>query len=459
MNPDIQDQIGKLLDDTLDTSSREELIAVIRSDRALLQEIGGHLEISEALSRLQGGRADETFVHNLSNHILAVGDEGESVFVSQITGRIQKRRASRILAIAATIAVMGGAVFLIHRSQLSTPSVALMTGLNMRGEIITENRIGTGFKHEAPGGLFLLNFNNGTVVAIEGPASFEIVSENAMRLSSGKLNAWCPEAAHGFRVITATGTVTDLGTAFAVSTNGSGGSDVLVLDGLIEVSQGRQSVRLDEGKAVRTSGSAGIKDVEFHPAQFNRTWPLASGILSTRGSVTTAPPGTAEQLSRLENDHSVLVIPERRDVPFIQTIEAELVEPGTFSARNSSQLTTLPTKPGSFLRSYLVRYNPLENKNFRRFEGEVTFDRPVIAICCQGKYLQATDPVFATGNWTSGDLEKVSFRGIDLDQPKEYPDEVRLSDDRRTVHVIFNAGVSTDDIRVIVAEESPEVRP
>ena len=460
MNDAPQDLIGNLLDGTPDEPSRQRLAAAARKDRELLREISSHLRTSEALSRLHPERGDELFIRSVAAHVLALGPEADDEFPARVRHRLLRRRASGWLAAAAAVILASTASFLIFRTARAPAGpVATITRIGEKGDPSPESRISPGYRHDSPSGLFRLNFSNGAVVAIEGPASFEILSGNAMRLTSGKLNAWCPDTAHGFRVVTETGTVTDLGTSFAVSTSGSGGSDFLVLDGLIEVSQGRRTVRLDQGKAVRTDSSPGIKDVAFQPDAFNRTWPLASGILATRGSVSPAPPGTAEQLAQLEDDHVVLVIPERRNVPFSQPIQAEMTAPGTFPASNGTEIHTLPAEPGRSLRSYLVRYNPSEKPVFRRFEGEVTFDRPVVAICCQGKYLAATDPAFSTGSWASADPRKTAFRGVDTDQPSGYPDVVRLSEDRHTVHVTFNAGISTDDIRVIVADDLPEMSP
>ena len=104
------------------------------------------------------------------------------------------------------------------------------------------------------------------------------------------------------------------------------------------------------------------------------------------------------------------------------------------------------------LRGFLIRYNPKWTTGFRRFDGEVTFDRPVMAICCQGKYLDATDAAFANGAYTDVSERARAFRGIDLDQPDKFPEVVTLSEDRRTVKILFNAGVSSDDIRVILEE-------
>ena len=66
-------------------------------------------------------------------------------------------------------------------------------------------------------GLVLLSFPTGAKTVIQGPAEFQIVDENAMRLQSGKVVALCQtKATHLFTVHTPFGRVVDLGTEFGV---------------------------------------------------------------------------------------------------------------------------------------------------------------------------------------------------------------------------------------------------
>ncbi|MCE9547346.1 MAG: FecR family protein [Planctomycetia bacterium] len=61
-----------------------------------------------------------------------------------------------------------------------------------------------------------ITFNRQARVILQGPAEFTIVDATACRLSNGRLTAQVPEPAHGFKVHTPDGTVTDLGTEFGV---------------------------------------------------------------------------------------------------------------------------------------------------------------------------------------------------------------------------------------------------
>lgn len=444
----------ELLEGTITEESRARLICMMRADRTLVEAVSRQLLVSGALDRLKAGYDDESVVRLISEHAFRVGSEEENAFVSQVKRRISHRRIGQFAAAAVLILSMGALVYhQVRKRQDAKGSFVTMIEVNAEGKIISTHKIGKGYKLKAREGLFRLDFANGAIVAIEAPASFEVVSGWAMRLHSGNLNAWCPETAHGFQVLTATTKVTDLGTSFAISATADGNADILVLNGLIDVSEGKDTRRLKAGQALRSEGGGGgLRSVLFQTESFTRTWPLASGILSTQGSVNPAPPGTYEQLSKIEDNASVFVIPEKRDVVPTQPIEVELIEPGEISLTQPGVRQPLVLRPGKRLRSFLIRYNPVgRGLETRAFSGSVTFDRPVMAICASGSVLNASDPIFATGS-PNPDAADAEFRGLDFDQPA-VADYVELSGDRHTVSISFHAGVSTDDIRVIVEED------
>lgn len=448
----------QLLEGGIDDESRARLISLMEENPALLDETSRQLMVSEALAGLKFAEDDEMFVRLVSEHAFRLGNEEENAFVSGVTRRIFLRQVGRFAAVAALVLIPAVAVFSYNRTEKpagGSGSVAKLIEVDAAGKIISNHEIGKGYKLDKQNGLFRLDFSNGAIVAIEAPASCEVISGWSMRLHSGNLNAWCPETAHGFQVLTTLTKVTDLGTSFGISASENGNADIMVLNGLIDVSAGGDTRRLRAGEALRSQAAGGgLTSVRFETSSFTRTWPLAYGILSTKGSVNPAPPGTPEQLANLEDDKSVLVIPEKRDVTYLEPIDVELTGPGEVSFAYPPKRQPLEPRPGVRIRSYLIRYNPVgrPEMEIRRFEGSVTFDRPVVAVCASGALLDASDSLFATGPWNpaKGTLE---YRGIDLDM-EHIADTVRLSADRHTVSIIFNAGVSTDDIRVIVEEDA-----
>ena len=84
-------------------------------------------------------------------------------------------------------------------------------------------------------GAVQIEFYSGARVILEGPASLELVSQGEARLDYGKLSARVPEPAHGFRVYTPEGTVTDLGTEFGLNFEKAQPVKLEVFEGKVEM--------------------------------------------------------------------------------------------------------------------------------------------------------------------------------------------------------------------------------
>jgi hypothetical protein len=80
-----------------------------------------------------------------------------------------------------------------------------------------------------------LTFDDGAVVAVDGPIEFRPMSTGQLELRRGRLLASVPQQAIGFTVSTPTSKIVDLGTEFEVAVNEAGESDVHVLKGEVEV--------------------------------------------------------------------------------------------------------------------------------------------------------------------------------------------------------------------------------
>lgn len=96
-----------------------------------------------------------------------------------------------------------------------------------RGELVPQGEL------RLTSGTVQLEFFSGVWVAIEGEATFEVVSPMELHVAKGALRARVPEPAQGFRVRTPSGELVDLGTEFALDVNGTQ-ADLAVLDGEVE---------------------------------------------------------------------------------------------------------------------------------------------------------------------------------------------------------------------------------
>lgn len=138
---------------------------------------------------------------------------------------------------------------------------------------------------ELESGVAEIEFGEGAVVVLEGPAKFAAKSTSKGVLQSGKLAAVVPPWAEGFQIDTPTLEVVDRGTQFVVEVSDDQQVSVGVTKGEVEVQKatasgevpiGKPKHRLFAGKAVRASST------DLNAAVFNDSWHLLSEQLPTR---------------------------------------------------------------------------------------------------------------------------------------------------------------------------------
>lgn len=105
------------------------------------------------------------------------------------------------------------------------------------------------------GGIAQLSFRNGAQIVLEGRCGFEIIDEMTVVLTHGKMWAYCPEDAYGFKVLAPNGReIIDLGTEFGIEISSSGTTNVHVFDGLVDViSPNSKPQRVTAGSALTWS--------------------------------------------------------------------------------------------------------------------------------------------------------------------------------------------------------------
>ena len=311
-------------------------------------------------------------------------------------------------------------------------------------------------------GLAKLRFSSGAKVTLEGPAEYEIISNDLTRLVSGRLSAKIPKSAIGFKVDTPTARVLDLGTAFGVDVDDQGATEVAVFEGEVEVelpdpTESRQGKRLiTHGNSVRTeAGAKEISDALYDISKFRKTWPVTAGMVSTAGMVKFAPPGPLSTLLEHEDDDHLVILPERSSFTVSKKLKvrANITVPGEYSKRGS--LETGRIEPGRVLASYLVQFNPVdegkekrEKKNLR-LVGIATFERPIAGVITATGLLRATDKTLG------GHSEPLVVKGRGLEiGTRRSVDIVTLSDDRKTLVLDLHvSGGQIDQIRVLVEGE------
>ena len=146
------------------------------------------------------------------------------------------------------------------------------------------SRLTPGQRLDLTNGLVEITFNDGAVVVLEGPATFDIDAPGRAQLHEGRLTAVVPERAHGFQVATARLNVVDLGTEFGMMAEPEGTAEVHVFNGLVKAQlldeSGNQlrTMELNTSQAARIEPAAAI--VARIPArgdEFVRTVSVAAG--------------------------------------------------------------------------------------------------------------------------------------------------------------------------------------
>ncbi len=113
-----------------------------------------------------------------------------------------------------------------------------------------------GYQLELEAGLTEIDFSTGTRVVLEGPATFDVVSDRSGRLEVGRLVATVAGNAKGFIVNTPLAAIVDLGTEFGVSVESNGPVDVHVFQGSVEI---RPEAQQNVTSAPRLKAGAGMR--------------------------------------------------------------------------------------------------------------------------------------------------------------------------------------------------------
>ena len=396
-------------------------------------------------------------------------DREVQLFVSETSERDNqpRHRIQWIVAALATVALLLIAVFQTGddghdiRPEKAIARISYESHARLfNQDCIVGDLIGIGVL-ELEVGIVRLDFTNGAMVTLQGPARFEIIDGARTRLDSGILTTSIPESAVGFEVLTPAMEVVDLGTAFGVSVGTDGETDVFVFEGEVEVnlSESEDAPQLvREGNAVRSRPEAdSIDSVNYATERFEDAWPVTSGVLQATGLMKFVSPGPDFVPGRYEDSEHILVFPERSHIVLESDIDVNVTEPGQY-ARVRRQ-DKRPIAAGQAVRSYLLQLNPIgeftrEESEGARVIGQITIDRPILGLIGRTTLLTRTDALLGhpLGNYGK------ARRGIEPPRPEDLSDSgrdfVTLSPDRHTLSLDLSASSAVDQIRVIVSESA-----
>jgi hypothetical protein len=124
-------------------------------------------------------------------------------------------------------------------------------------------------------GLAELTFDNDAKVTLEGPVEFQILTEDQIKLSYGRLYASVPQGAIGFTVNTSSARIIDLGTEFGIESDAHGDTYLHVMKGKTTLIAGEKSNKVSmeviRGIAKKVSGGTqAVSDIAFRQDIFVR---------------------------------------------------------------------------------------------------------------------------------------------------------------------------------------------
>jgi hypothetical protein len=249
-------------------------------------------ELSELMDALRDGTIEDAQVARL-DQLLAEHPEALDYFAERarlaadleyklgrrpaefVTLPTRRRRAPWKLIAAATLIAAGLFVMFGRPSEPANPSyegcAVLTRALEPKWEA---GAVGPGVGSLLPKGRLSLasgsiqvEFFSGARVILEGPADFELVSNNEGTCRYGKLRAVVPPQADGFTVRTSTLKLVDRGTEFGLRLDRGGDAEVHVFQGLVDVEGAGARQQLQVGKAIRVKGGA-MESIAADPEAF-----------------------------------------------------------------------------------------------------------------------------------------------------------------------------------------------
>jgi hypothetical protein len=209
---------------------------------------------------------------------IAVGLIGVAVASSLVTYGVARRYANRALQAAQAPAPQPAKdvarITATRNSSWAESSKNLGFG----------SRLTPGERLDLVNGLIEITFNDGAVVVLEGPATFDVDSPGRAQLHEGRMSAVVPERAHGFEVATARMNVVDLGTEFGLMAEREGTTEVHVFNGLVKAQlldeKGNQvrMMELNTSQAARVEPAAAVvARIPARDDEFVRTLSVAAG--------------------------------------------------------------------------------------------------------------------------------------------------------------------------------------
>ncbi|MFO0824315.1 MAG: hypothetical protein U0792_14575 [Gemmataceae bacterium] len=225
----------------------QSLEAAVRDDTSFRQQFLRYLNIDAALASGIGSSVPASPVHQ---HV-----ELQEKTARRSPAGWRRRLAWSSVGVATAIGLISFGLMIAWRAPDTPPSVmpprtaettdAVDDGVALLTQTVDATWLGS---HQLQAGSILsagrlqlakglaqLEFYSGARLILEAPVDIELVSANRVVCRSGRLRAWVPPHARGFRVVAPQYELVDLGTEFGIEVGANATSRVEVFDGEVEL--------------------------------------------------------------------------------------------------------------------------------------------------------------------------------------------------------------------------------
>ena len=287
--------IARAADGTLTPDEAAQLAAACRADAEMLRALAAHIATERLLHAVErdplGHTAAQEIVLRLEQERVAAVSEPD--FVPRVVESARRQVWLPRLAAAAAIALLVGVggFFLKKTARLPDVPFAADGPPSTRAEsaaavAVLKRAVGVEWASakDSPAvgtmlsagwlrlraGTVQVEFLGGARLLVVGPAELRLDADDAAFLQNGKVSAYVPEPARGFKLHAPGVDIVDLGTAFGLDVSGGHAPEVHVFDGAVTLAPTKSKDtphRLEAGKAARLDGSV-LHDIPARPADF-----------------------------------------------------------------------------------------------------------------------------------------------------------------------------------------------
>ncbi|GAA5495188.1 hypothetical protein Rhal01_01363 [Rubritalea halochordaticola] len=267
-NERAEELIQELEDATISEADHQELMEILRNDSAVRLLYLEHMQLVSLLKQTAEDRVKLGTMPVSPDMVLA------------------ERKKGALKAIAYGLAAMlliGLAALLVKTQFIPAPpsedviafeySNHASLSVSYDGKDLSpQDQLKVGYQVTLRHGLVRFTFPNGVQAIVEGPSKLKVLSDTSVQMKEGLAWFKVPPEGVGFKVVTETMVVEDLGTEFGVWFDSDGFEQVHVDKGKVCVFYKGESELLLEGQAVKVSSLGGMLEQDFQVQNFRKAF-------------------------------------------------------------------------------------------------------------------------------------------------------------------------------------------